>query len=199
MEERFQKPYTQIEQELHLAAVFVIFGVTFSSLTIQVLSDILISKTNHPRGPSRIDRETGIVSPQAVEFFCTNNDLVWPNTYPVPRYGTRMFTTALQAVFKECYGLPIEILYFGKPQKATFDFCERVLKERAAKQGIEISRFYMIGDTPESDIQGANLKEADGWVSVLVRTGLFQGAENSREYPARYVCADVEEAVNMIF
>jgi ribonucleotide monophosphatase NagD (HAD superfamily) len=33
----------------------------------------------------------------------------------------------------------------------------------------------MIGDNPEGDIEGANRK---GWVSILVRTGLFQGDGN---------------------
>ncbi len=130
----------------------VLFGVTFSSLTIQILSDILGSTTGHPKGPRRKIHLDGTVDPQAVEFFCTNNDLVWPNTFPVPRYGTKMFTTALQSVFQALYQFPIDITYFGKPQKATFDYCERILKERAAAQGVEISNFYMIGDTPESDI-----------------------------------------------
>ena len=54
----------------------------------------------------------------------------------------------------------------------------------------------MIGDTPESDIQGANQK---GWVSILVRTGIFKDHENSKEYPAKYVVEDLEEALNLIF
>jgi ribonucleotide monophosphatase NagD (HAD superfamily) len=62
---------------------------------------------------------------------------------------------------------------------------------------VDISHFYMVGDTPESDIKGANNKE--GWISVLVRTGLFQGGENSEEHPAQYVCEDLNEAVRLIF
>ena len=42
----------------------------------------------------------------------------------------------------------------------------------------------MIGDTPESDIQGANNA---GWISILVRTGIFQDGENDKDYPAAYV------------
>lgn len=68
-----------------------------------------------------------------MKFYCTNNDLVWPNTFPVPRYGTRMFTTALQSVFEAYYGFKIDMIFFGKPMKATFDYCEKVMKERAAK------------------------------------------------------------------
>jgi ribonucleotide monophosphatase NagD (HAD superfamily) len=33
----------------------------------------------------------------------------------------------------------------------------------------------MIGDNPKSDIAGANKK---GWTSILVRTGVFKGADN---------------------
>jgi ribonucleotide monophosphatase NagD (HAD superfamily) len=73
------------------------------------------------------------------------------------------------------------------------------LRQRAVKQGVEISNFYMIGDTPESDIQGANNKAEDGWISVLVRTGMFNGPENAHDHPARYVCEDLEEAVSLIF
>lgn len=173
LERRFGKTIDVIEQELEIAAIFVIFGVTFSSLTIQILSDILGSKTGHPKGPRRQVYPDGSVDPQAVQFFCTNNDLVWPNTFPVPRYGTCMFTTALQSVFYAYHKYYIDITYFGKPQKATFDYCEKILRERAAAQGVEISHFYMVGDTPESDIKGANNKAADGWISVLVKSGLF--------------------------
>ncbi len=115
LERRFGKTVTEIEGELCIAAIFVIFGVTFSSLTLQILSDILGSVDGHPKGQRRTIRSDGRVDPQAVEFFCTNNDLVWPNTFPVPRYGTKMFTLSLQHVFQTLYGFPIDITYFGKP------------------------------------------------------------------------------------
>lgn len=54
----------------------------------------------------------------------------------------------------------------------------------------------MIGDTPESDIQGANNM---GWISILVKTGIFQGEGNDPKYPASYVVEDLEEAIDLIF
>lgn len=57
----------------------------------------------------------------------------------------------------------------------------------------------MIGDTPESDIKGANIKSEDGWHSILVRTGLFSEGENHDEHPAKYVVEDVHAAVKLIF
>lgn len=54
----------------------------------------------------------------------------------------------------------------------------------------------MIGDNPASDIQGATLA---GWHSILVRTGVFKGQDNSPDYPASYVCLSIHEAVKHIF
>ena len=53
----------------------------------------------------------------------------------------------------------------------------------------------MIGDNPKSDIKGAN---ENGWISILVRTGLFKG-ENDEKNPAKYVVNDFKEAIELIF
>lgn len=54
---------------------------------------------------------------------------------------------------------------------------------------------YAVGDNPAADIQGANNY---GWTSVLVRTGVFTGKDNSSEFPANIVCENVLEAVERI-
>ena len=55
------------------------------------------------------------------------------------------------------HGLDYEYVQYGKPEKATFDYCKEVLLDQARAQGIDkISNFYMIGDNPEGDIEGAN-------------------------------------------
>ena len=56
----------------------------------------------------------------------------------------------------------------------------------------------MIGDNPDSDIDGAN-RRGDQWVSILVRTGVFQLGANSDRHPAKYVVQDMQEAVDLIF
>jgi len=53
----------------------------------------------------------------------------------------------------------------------------------------------MIGDNPEGDIEGANRK---GWESILVRTGLFYGADNHHKHPAKHVVQDMEAAIDLI-
>ena len=51
---------------------------------------------------------------------------------------------------------------------------------------------YMVGDNPLTDIKGAN---AAGWVSVLVRTGMYQDGD---DHTADVVVDTVTEAVDWI-
>lgn len=50
----------------------------------------------------------------------------------------------------------MEVELYGKPFEFTFNFTANELKAKAKEQGAEISKFYMIGDNPETDIKGAN-------------------------------------------
>ena len=58
-----------------------------------------------------------------------------------------------------------------------------------------IGNIYMVGDNPKSDIRGANQA---GWKSILVKTGVFQGAVNDEEDPAKYVVDNMEQAFELI-
>ena len=57
------------------------------------------------------------------------------------------------------------------------------------------SGIYAVGDNPAADVRGANAR-GPPWVSVLVRTGVFEGREaNSATDPAHVVVDDVAAAV----
>lgn len=78
----------------------------------------------------------------------------------------------------------------GKPSKATYDYASSLLFSAiaAAREGhsnVDLhgrtnpsfdGRVYMVGDNPQSDIAGAN---GFGWESILVRTGVFRGKDES--------------------
>lgn len=85
---------------------------------------------------------------------------------------------------------PLEIVLVGKPTSITYQFATQLF-EAQGKQEI----IYAVGDNPKSDIQGAN---AQGWFSILVRTGCFVDAENDAENPAKHVCQDITEAIQFI-
>ena len=99
-------------------------------------------------------------------------------------------------------GVDVKFEEYGKPHKFNFEFVEQQLTERAKRQKITISNFYMIGDNPKSDIAGAN---GNGWVSILVRTGVFdpQAATskdgNDIEHPATHVVENFQEAIDLIY
>lgn len=86
--------------------------------------------------------------------------------------------------------------------KNTFDFAKARLLKQAEDQGVEISRFYMIGDNPLADIKGGNDNDCD---SILVRTGVWSGKnkfrntiDNDEKNPAKYVVNDMSEAYKVI-
>ena len=54
----------------------------------------------------------------------------------------------------------------------------------------------MIGDNPKSDIKGGN---DAGWITILVKTGMFQGEKNDKTNPAKYVVKDFKQAIQLIF
>ena len=61
----------------------------------------------------------------------------------------------------------------------------------------------MIGDSPESDIAGANKK---GWITILVETGIFDPKAvtstkdgNDKLNPATYVVYDFKAAIDLIY
>jgi HAD superfamily hydrolase (TIGR01450 family) len=100
----------------------------------------------------------------------------------------------------------------GKPSRETYLFAETqlrlhrqaltVLRSPTSHSGVEkerekLHRVYMVGDNPESDVRGANEYHSpwdSEWLSVLVRSGLYDGTEEPVWRP-RVVVEDVWEAV----
>ncbi|KAI1176418.1 HAD-superfamily subfamily IIA hydrolase [Nemania sp. FL0916] len=121
----------------------------------------------------------------------------------------------------------------GKPYARTYDYAEGVLARWRAKmlednkhlstsegggseggsdsvssddgvvQPEPLTRVYMIGDNPESDIRGANeyatktkSKSGTDWASILVRTGVWnKERDGDPKYEPRVIVDDVKSAV----
>lgn len=73
----------------------------------------------------------------------------------------------MKAVYEAASGRKLESVTFGKPEKLTYAYADKLIKERALEVYGEASDLdvWMIGDNPASDIAGAN---AFGWKSALV-------------------------------
>lgn len=181
------------EEELVLAtmpvsAIFVMADSRDWGRDIQLMIDILASDGSFER---RVSEE------QVVDLYFCNPDITFPNEYTMPRLAGGSFRVALEAVFEKVTGRKLSCIQLGKPFAKNYEAAEGVLRAQARQLGLGegggVERVYAVGDNPMSDVRGAN-RWGRGWVSVLVRTGNFQGV-NSEHDVAKVVCDDVYEAV----
>lgn len=180
-------------------AAFIVSDSVDWSRDIQVLCDIL--RTGGLPG-----RETG----HQPHLYFANDDLEYQATFPSERLGMGAFRIALESIFNRIHPNPLEYTSFGKPNPLVFQNAELVLKQlvlslcpnprvvnHATSESHRFRTLYMIGDNPSVDIKGAR-QAGRPWFSILTRTGVFKGKENSSEFPADLVVDTVEEAVEYI-
>jgi len=158
---------------------------------VQVISDLLLSSR-----PGEVEYEKG----HRIPIVFSNPDLLWKTQFVNGRYGQGAFRLSLEACYRarmENLGLSEEeikerlgdFIQYGKPEIAQFDHCRRAALKQAEEMGVEISDFYMVGDNPLSDIQGAvNMQELadkkkrdETWQGILVKTGIYNDGDNPGE------------------
>jgi HAD superfamily hydrolase (TIGR01456 family) len=147
-----------------------------------LLSDGVVSNLGYTRAPE-----------QVVEIYFANPDLTYSAQFNQPRLTVGSFAQCIATFYKQYCNRELRYTLFGKPNKAYFEAAEAKLREQAPN----IKTLYMIGDNATSDIRGAN-GAGEHWHSVLVRTGVFRGGANDETDPAKYVAANVWEAVQYV-
>ncbi|EYE94238.1 phosphatidyl synthase [Aspergillus ruber CBS 135680] len=178
---------TQIE------AVFVFADSRDWAGDQQIILDCLMSVNGHLGTRS----QTGNEGPPV---FFSHTDVVWATSHEHCRLGMGALRASLEAVYKAITGRELSTIAFGKPQLGTYHFAMRLLQQwRKDTHGINKPprAVYFVGDTPESDVRGTNefndVSEAE-WVSLLVKTGVFQDGATPRYQPG-HTCENVLEAV----
>ncbi|GEQ66937.1 hypothetical protein JCM33374_g600 [Metschnikowia sp. JCM 33374] len=163
---------------------------------IQIVSDLLNSQKGFV-GTLREPPHTAKTTP-AIPIVFSNNDYLWANDYTLPRFGQGAFRMMVERLYAETNELShsdiLESTILGKPFKIQYDYAHWVLIEwnkilhghkshgfmpplNKEPVGSPFKKIYMVGDNPESDIHGAN---ANGWESILLRTGVYKDADWSR-------------------
>lgn len=178
-----------------LDAILVFNDPRDTGTDIQVVCDLLNSeggKIGTKRSLKSIDNK----KEPSIPIIFSNNDFVWANDYPLPRFGQGAFRIAIEALYSEINQLqPHEKLnstIMGKPFKIQYDFAHSVLIDwrlnllgtkpnqteelnlpslNETPSNSPFKSIYMVGDNPASDIQGAN---DNGWKSLLLRTGVYR-------------------------
>jgi HAD superfamily hydrolase (TIGR01456 family) len=160
----------------------------------QIILDVLMTQN----GQLNTRSETFNEGPP---IYFSHSDVFWSTSYEHSRIGMGALRVSLEALYKAVTGgRELKTVAFGKPQMGTFVFATRLLQEwRSESCGIDKppSTVYFFGDTPESDIRGANeFNETSQveWYSILVATGVWQEGTIPR-YPPKKICKNIHEAV----
>lgn len=170
---------------LKFDSVFTMTDVSRWERSVQVISDILISKDGIP-GSIRKSYDQ-----QTVEMHAACKDLVYKDNFPINRIANGGFIISLETIFKKLYNQDLHYKIYGKPTRIIFDYAiDDVRREHNCE------RFYMIGDNPEVDIKGAI---NTGINSILVQTGVWHKHHNCPENPASFIVHGVKDAIDLIF
>lgn len=191
--ENFTKP--DIDLTKPIEAVLIFNDPRDAGTDVQIVCDILNSVegligTKRPFDDGK-DRQK-----PSIPIIFSNNDFVWANDYPLPRFGQGAFRITVEALYSELNQLKhnekLESTIMGKPFKIQYDFAHSVLinwRNKLIANDVNdandltlpnlnetptnspFKKIYMVGDNPASDIQGAN---QNGWESILLRTGVFK-------------------------
>ena len=161
-------------------SVFIMSDISEWEKSVQVISDVAISKDGLPGT---------IGDTQSIKCYVTGNDFVFKSDYKINRYGLGAFVRTLQILHQENYGRELEINFIGKPYEPIFEYAKDLIEDHNSKF------LYMIGDNPASDILGG--REC-GLKTILVDTGVYTGLTNSILHPADHHVSDVKKAVELI-
>lgn len=196
---------------LKIDAIFIFNDPRDWALDIQIILDLLLSRlgilgTYSAKNGDKLLPNNGWQQDDQPRLIFSNPDLFWAAAYHMPRLGQGGFRSALDGVWSEVTGgMPLQKIVIGKPFALTYHYSERVLQSyrnvllgNPKEQAIpKLDRVFMIGDNPESDIRGANEFESPNgtdWISILVRTGVYQGNDKPK-YEPRVIVPDVLTAV----
>ena len=173
-----------------VAAIFLVHNSEHWGRDLQILVDVVRFSGAVPKTMDEYLAKKAAPADQ-IPVFIANPDLVYQDEYAVPRFTMGAFEVALRALYEAQMGVPLQLTVFGKPLSTTYGYIADILRARNAGD------VYAIGDNPLSDIKGANAM-GERWHSILVRTGVFQGAENDADHPAKHVVANFAAAVDLV-
>jgi HAD superfamily hydrolase (TIGR01456 family) len=109
-----------LDREPEIKAIFMLTDVIRWELNMQLFSDMLISTNGVPgeiRHPSL---------EQFVNFHLACADLIYKDTFPIPRFAAGSFFYSLQHLFQLKYKRDIEYKLYGKPSPVIFNYASKI-------------------------------------------------------------------------
>ncbi|GAW22472.1 hypothetical protein ANO14919_120090 [Xylariales sp. No.14919] len=199
-------------------AIFVFNDPRDWALDTQIIIDLLLSQDGilgtYSSKNGRPEYENhGWQADNQPHLYFSNHDLFWSASYHLPRFGQGAFQAALVGIWNQITGGKAELRRstIGKPYPRTYGYAERVLsqwrgellrrsgREDPKSEAQPLTRVYMVGDNPESDIRGANeysSPQGTEWASILVRTGVWnKDRDGEPKHTPTVIVDDVKSAV----
>lgn len=161
---------------------------------------------------------------QGPGIFFAHSDFVWATNYGLNRYGMGALQVSLAAIFREHTGRELTVTRFGKPQRGTFSYANKVLtshRQEILDRHVSLKTNPVFSDS-ESDDDCLNFltvtlaippastvyfvgdtPESDirfanshdaSWHSILVNTGVYE-AGTVPKYEPKHTCETVLDAV----
>ncbi|KAL6945177.1 hypothetical protein ACO0QE_002623 [Hanseniaspora vineae] len=87
----------------------------------QIILELLMSKNGTMGTSDAPDFDKG------PELYFAHSDFVWATDYKLNRYGMGALQISIAALYQESTGKALKVNRFGKPQRGTFRFAEKVL------------------------------------------------------------------------
>lgn len=216
-QEEFDKFAQPIDVTKPIEAIFVLNDPRDLNSDMQIVQDLLNSENGLIGTKRNIHHNRNLHDP-SIPIIFSNNDYVYANDYPLPRFGQGAFRIITERLYKITNGLKkhqhLNSLILGKPFKIQYDFAHHVLidwqnklinEDFNSEQILPIlgseptntpfKKIYMVGDNPASDIKGAN---DHGWESVLLKTGVYRdedAIDTEAAKPTAGIFNNVEDAV----
>ncbi|KAK6454047.1 HAD-like domain-containing protein [Scheffersomyces xylosifermentans] len=193
----FENYAADIDLAKPIEAILVFNDPRDMTTDVQIVSDLLNSD-HGVIGTKRSIKKLKHREDPAIPIIFSNNDFLWANDYPLPRFGQGAFRIVIENLYREVNQLKdTELLHsviMGKPFKIQYDFAHHVLIDWRKKllandtasetqilpnlneqpRNSPFEKIYMVGDNPASDIKGAN---DNGWESILLRTGVYNNED----------------------
>lgn len=140
----------------------------------QIILELLMSKNG----------VMGTISPTFDEgpgLYFAHSDFVWATDYGLCRYGMGALQVSIAALYEEHTGKELQVTRFGKPQRGTFRFAEKVLSNwRRETLSDYVERLKLedskgsAAESKESPFSGSDSGEEEGEES---------GGDNNNEKP----------------
>lgn len=141
----------------------------------QIILELLMSKNGY-MGTISDNFEDG------PPIYFAHSDFVWATNYKLVRYGMGALQVSIAALFREHTGKEMKVIRFGKPQRSTFKYAEKVLhtwRKNVLEDHIEEITSTEASSTLASDIFSNN--DDDDEKNEYIYKSVFPSDSESEE------------------